>query len=65
MSDKMWTHWRSKYGYVKAIKDYYPNILEENMELQIAIGMISAAETIIDKIMSEVPDNDDEEDEND
>jgi hypothetical protein len=51
----MWPYWRDKRGIVDAVECDYPKLLESNHELQLAITMIKAGETLIDRIMNDMP----------
>ena len=50
----MWRYWRDKYGYVLGLTDYYPKLVEDRKDLQMAIAMIENGERIIDSIMEEL-----------
>lgn len=55
----MWGYWKDKRGSIHDALVYdYPEILASNMELTVAICNIAAAEAQIDKIMSEMMEND-------
>ena len=49
----MWPYWRDKYGYIVALRDYYPAKAEDNLEISAALAQIKAAERVIDAVMKE------------
>ena len=64
-SASMWTYWRDKYGYIRALRDYYDMDLgtsEDHAAIFTATSMIIAGEKAIDQIMEERADNEEEED---
>jgi len=50
----MWRYWRDKYGHVLGLADYYPKLVEDRKDLQMAIAMIENGERIIDSVMEEL-----------
>lgn len=50
-SPGMWDYWRDKKGRVEALRDYYPELVAQTPELQMALFQIQSAEAMIDKIM--------------
>lgn len=55
----MWDYWRDKYGLTSALKDYYPNTLQHNERLRLAVAAIENAESAIESIMEELADIED------
>lgn len=47
----MWSYWRDKKGIEEALEDYYPDTLQENPQLQMALFQIRSAEAFIDQFM--------------
>lgn len=54
----MWTYWRDKRGIVEALRCDYPDILALSPTLQQALYQIQAAEALINRLMSDLPDED-------
>jgi hypothetical protein len=50
----MWEYWRDKKDYVYALENYYPQLLQDNKDLQLAVSNINNAERTIDKIFEEL-----------
>ena len=50
----MWDYWRRKYGFVFALTDYYPELVKERTDLQMAVAMIENGERIINSVMEEL-----------
>ena len=49
----MWTYWRDKYGTLDALKDHYPQTIERDFRLAIAVAQIDIAMLAIEKIMGD------------
>lgn len=52
----MWTYWRDKKGMEEALEDYYPDRLQADPELQLAVYQIHAARALIEAKMSALTD---------
>lgn len=57
----MWTYWRDRKGTVEALEDYYPEVVAQNKDLQLALFQIKAAVALIEKTMASLPDDSEEE----
>ncbi|MCH7771423.1 MAG: hypothetical protein IIA49_10490 [Bacteroidetes bacterium] len=58
----MWSYWRDKRGSAKeALEADYPELVKTNLLLPVALLQIQSAEALIDKIMSEMEADDDDE----
>lgn len=53
-TETMWQFWRSRYGYVTALEDYFTIAVETHRDLQQAISQIKNAERAIDAIMEKL-----------
>ena len=50
----MWTYWRDKKGYERAVREYFPIDLSNNQEVTQAVAMINAGKRILDSIFREL-----------
>lgn len=54
MSAVNWRYNKDRsYNFVKALEDYHPEELEQDMMLQLAVFQIKSASLLIDQIMSD------------
>jgi hypothetical protein len=48
-----WSYYRDKKGYKVALEKQFPELVENNAEIRIALDMMLSAERIIDSVMKE------------
>ena len=53
----MWSYWRDKEGALAAAREYFPNQVENNKELQRAVAQAETALRAIDSIISQLEDD--------
>lgn len=56
----MWKHWRDKYGYETALKDYYPE-LSEDPYIKLNLLHINHSKTAIDNYLHNLEEEESEE----
>lgn len=50
----MWSYWEERLGIVPALEAYYPELVKDRTDLQMAITMIENGKRIISSIMEEL-----------
>jgi len=53
-SIEMLEYWTRQRGIINGLKDYYPRLLKERHDLQVAINMIARGERLAKSIITEI-----------
>ena len=49
----MWSYWKDRSSVADAFETHYPSTMKENIQLQLALAQIRAAELVIDTFMKQ------------